>query len=247
VSAKFLIRFDDICPTMNWDTWNRLEEVLDEARVKPIVAIVPDNRDNALVVDPPSSDFWTRARAWQAKGWQIGMHGYQHTWESTESGLLGLNRVSEFAGLSAAVQHQKLSCALELFRQHGLDPQVWVAPAHSFDETTVRILHELGLRIISDGFFWRPVYRFGCIWIPQQLWRLRPLPFGVWTVCYHPNSFAVRDVDELRRDFFRYRKRIVSLEGIVSQRDPTPFGRLDKLGARLWLGAVRVRRAVGHV
>lgn len=36
---------------------------------------------------------------------------------------------------------------------HGIDPTVWIAPAHSFDKNTLIALKlETNIRIISDGF-----------------------------------------------------------------------------------------------
>src|SRR5260370_42375028 len=47
-------------------------------RLKPILAVVPDNQDPMLKVDAPVADFWDRVRQWQARGWTIALHGYQH-------------------------------------------------------------------------------------------------------------------------------------------------------------------------
>ena len=48
MSAKYLIRFDDICPTMKWSTWEKVEDILLRSNVKPILAVVPDNQDPSL-------------------------------------------------------------------------------------------------------------------------------------------------------------------------------------------------------
>ena len=76
--ARYLVRFDDICPTMNWAAWSRIETVLDRHGVAPILAVVPDNRDPKLMVDNSRADFWARVRGWQTKGWTIALHGFQH-------------------------------------------------------------------------------------------------------------------------------------------------------------------------
>ena len=47
---------------------------------------------------------------------------------------------SEFAGLPSEVQEIKLRNAIRIFHQHGVNPQVWIAPGHSFDAATVEIL-----------------------------------------------------------------------------------------------------------
>src|SRR5437016_3724820 len=104
----FVLRFDDICPTMRWDVWSEIEACLVNFGVKPILAIVPDNRDPVLQVDPRVEDFWARARHWQELGWTIALHGYQHLYVARDGGLVTLRKKSEFASLPATEQEEKL-------------------------------------------------------------------------------------------------------------------------------------------
>src|SRR4051794_21040655 len=113
--ARYLVRFDDICPTMDWAKWERVENVLFELGIKPLVAVVPANRDRKLAHSPAREDFWPRIRSWQAAGWSIGLHGFEHRYETDSAGLLGVNAYSEFAALGADVQRAKLRAALEIF------------------------------------------------------------------------------------------------------------------------------------
>ena len=76
--CRYLIRFDDICPTMNWAGWDAIESLLMRHSIRPILAVVPDNRDPKLIVDSPCADFWERVRKWQRAGYAIALHGYQH-------------------------------------------------------------------------------------------------------------------------------------------------------------------------
>ena len=48
--AKYLLRFDDLCPAMNWDTWSEIEVTLVRKGIKPLLAVVPDNQDATLKV-----------------------------------------------------------------------------------------------------------------------------------------------------------------------------------------------------
>src|SRR4051812_1074869 len=106
MSAQFLLRFDDFCPTMNWHVWEQVETILVEAQIKPLIAVVPDNQDAVLDVHPPRATFWQHVRDWQALGWSIGLHGYQHRYVTENPGLMRRNRYSEFAGLDRAVQRR---------------------------------------------------------------------------------------------------------------------------------------------
>ena len=47
-----------------------------------------------------------------AMGWSIALHGYQHLYETNDSGLLGLNKY-EFSGLSYEMQIKKLKMQLK--------------------------------------------------------------------------------------------------------------------------------------
>lgn len=242
MSARYLLRFDDLCPTMDWAAWEPVEAMLVAQGVKPILAVVPDNRDPRLMVAPPAADFWERVRGWQARGWAIGLHGWQHTYVNREPGLLRLNPFSEFAGLDYAEQHEKLSLGLARFAREGVRADAWVAPAHSFDAVTVLALKELGLPVISDGMAFRP-FRDGAgvVWVPQQFARMRAMPWGLWTFCYHLNGSSAADLDDLRRRLARLRPRMISLPEAVAmgQRRRSPADRLVDL---LRQGVSRIRK-----
>ena len=245
--ARYLIRFDDICETMSWSVWDAVESVLRDYDVKPIVAVIPRNRDPHLKIEPPRPDFWDRVRAWKTLGWAIGMHGYEHLYVSPSSGIVGLQPRSEFAGLPATLQREKLERGLAVFHAEGIHPDVWVAPSHSFDRSTVSILNELGIRHISDGLFVNPrIDRDGVMWIPQQFWRFRWAPVGVWTVCFHHNRWSSRGAAEFRRNAGRYLSRISSLRAIAADyadgRQRAPGGLVPYLAGKL-IGARAALRA----
>jgi peptidoglycan/xylan/chitin deacetylase (PgdA/CDA1 family) len=202
---------------MNWHVWNRIEAILSAEAVTPILAIVPDNQDEALKVSPPNTGFWNLAHDWQTRGWTIGMHGYQHRFETREGGILSINNFSEFAGLSSSCQRRKVIAGLSWFEKHGVQSRLWIAPAHSFDRTTLLVLKELGFGHISDGFFLLPATdEYGLMWIPQQLWSFRSRPFGVWTICFHVNRWTDSDVSAFRDNVKRFRNVISSVDEIIA-------------------------------
>jgi predicted deacetylase len=242
VSARYVVRFDDICPTMNWRVWARLEPILNRYGVRPVMSVVPDNQDPSLVIGQERGDFWARVRDWQVAGWTIALHGHQHLYCTQNAGLVGINSYSEFAGLPAQVQRTKLRQGLEIFAREGVRADAWVAPAHSFDEVTVRLLLEAGVSVISDGFHLRPVMRLGATWIPQQLWRLRSLPCGTWTVCYHHNQFDEAAINRFERDIAAYAARIVDFRQLTSSA-VVEWGFLDRAFSWLWRIALKLKHA----
>jgi predicted deacetylase len=218
---QYLLRFDDICPAMNWRVWEEIESVLVERGIKPILAIVPDNRDPGLQVDPPAADFWEHVRAWEEWGWTIALHGFQHRYVSQNAGLVAIRKKSEFAGLPADEQREKLRRGVEILQGEGTTPRVWIAPGNTFDATTVALLPEFGIRTICDGYFRFPyVSPNRMTWVPQQLFCFRPAPSGVWTVCYHHNAWTAAQVRKFREDVDDYSANIASLEEVLEQDAP---------------------------
>jgi predicted deacetylase len=216
MTAKYLIRFDDICPTMNWDIWNQLEAVLIENDIKPIVAVIPDNQDKSFFINEPVSDFWARVKKWQENGWTIGLHGYQHQYLTKKSGLLCLNKQSEFAGMDEKVQYSKLINALKIFQENNITPDIWIAPSHSFDLQTLKVLKKLGLNSISDGFSFRPFRHHNMLWVPQQIWKFRFFPLGVWTVCFHHNPWQQKNLNQFIEDIKKYKYHLTSFKEVKS-------------------------------
>jgi predicted deacetylase len=242
MSAQYLVRLDDICPTMNWSVWARIEPVLAKHGIKPVLAVVPNNRDPKLMIEPARLDFWDRVCAWQAGGWSIALHGFEHLYETRCSGLLGINSYSEFAGLPYDAQRAKLDQALAVFARHGVRADAWVAPAHTFDASTVKALLELGIDVISDGFYSRPVKRLGALWIPQQMWRFRPMPFGLWTICYHHNRFGEEGIRRFQLDITRFASAIVSMDQVIRDYSIKESNFLDATLALTWLATLRFKR-----
>ena len=245
MTAKYLIRFDDMCSTMNWDVWSEVEQILIEAKVRPILSVIPDNHDESLRIICRDIPFWGKVKTWQQKGWTIGLHGYQHRYVTKDPGIIGLNKRSEFAGLPIEEQERKISQAVAIFHAQGIHPDIWIAPAHSFDGKTIHILQKYGVRSINDGYYLFPhTDRDGVFWLPQQLWRFRLMPLGVWTVCHHHNRWSKREIRKFRLDVVRYRNDITDVGEIVrlfQGRRPTWA---DRLFSCLFLYSLRTKRFI---
>jgi predicted deacetylase len=239
--ASYIVRFDDICPTMNWSVWTRVESVLRNLDIQPIVAVVPDNQDPTLRVAPERGDFWERVREWQRLGWSVAMHGYQHLYCTSDAGIIALNARSEFAGVPRATQLSRIDSALRIFAEQGVQPSVWVAPGHSFDWTTVECLRSRGINVISDGFYARPVRHRGVIWVPQQLWRFRSMAAGLWTVCNHVNGWCDDAVGAFVTQLRTYRRAITSVSE-VTRRPVNDLRITDSLFASAFGRLVKTKR-----
>lgn len=189
---------------MNPQTWAKLESLFDRFSIKPIVAVVPDNLDPTLILAASDPNFWNRVRSWEEKGWSIAMHGYQHTFHHVDRrGLvLPFYDRSEFAGLSLNEQSEKIRSSWAIFQRERITPDIWIAPAHCFDQTTLAaIKKQTSIRIISDGIAMDQYTEFGFFWLPQQLWNFVEKPSGLWTICLHPNSMRDADINHLEAIF----------------------------------------------
>lgn len=224
MAARYLVRLDDACPTMRRERWDPLERAMDSMDIKPIVGVIPDNRDPRLFCSSPDPHFWDRVRCWQQKGWSIAMHGLHHVYHPHPAGakaLLTIQHHSEFVGVSLEQQQEMIRHALEIFNREGVKPRLFMAPSHSFDANTLHALEEeTDVRMITDGHALAP-YRDGTfIWLPQQLWRFRSLPLGVWSVCLHPNVMSETELTVLLSDLSRYRSAIVDAANLNSESIP---------------------------
>lgn len=199
MKAKYIIRLDDASPTMDREKWSAIENLLDEYNIKPIVAVIPENKDPNMLKDPFDPNFWERVSAWQNKGWHIALHGFDHVYITQESGLVPFNKRSEFAGLSLLEQAEKIKKGIDIFKEHHLDTGIWVAPSHTFDKNTLTALEqESEINIISDGIAIFPYREGNFIWLPQQFWKFRKMPFGLWTACFHPNEIKETELKDLK-------------------------------------------------
>lgn len=212
MTARYLVRLDDACETMDRERWAAVERLLDGLGIRPIVAVVPDNRDPDLMRGPADPAFWDRVRQWQARGWTIAMHGLHHVCHPIDRRQLVVpfHDRSEFAGLGDAAQTELLARSWALFARQGVCPTVWVAPGHAFDRGTVRALKEATpIRVISDGLSMDQFSEAGFTWLPQQLWKPERRRRGLWTICLHPNSMDEAALaalaSALSQPFFRER------------------------------------------
>ena len=217
MSAKYIIRLDDACPVNDQRKWSKVEALLDENNLCPAVAVIPDNQDKDFFYQTSDDDFWSRAAGWEKKGWVIGLHGYQHKYLTKEKGLVGFNKKSEFAGLSYEKQKVKIQKGYNFLLEKGIKPNIWVAPAHTFDDNTLKALLETTeIRTISDGYAFYPYFEKQFLWIPQVLPWYRFQMFGVFTICLHPHFMDDNKIDKFGRILKQHRKQFFDYSFIIA-------------------------------
>lgn len=192
-------RMDDICPQMDMAKFLEYKKLFDKYGIKPLLAIVPDNQDDFLKINDDYPCFWTMMRELQEDGWDIAQHGYQHIYCSNVKGIFSDRKLSEFAGLSYENQVDKIRKGKEILEQNGIITDIFVAPGHSFDVTTLRALKDCGFKYVSDGRSLHPYMYFGLKFIPCRF----GIPFnfpGLNTWCIHANTSTIKDFNRIKKN-----------------------------------------------
>jgi len=241
--ARYLLRFDDLCPTMSKERFDRFMAIVERHSIHPILAVVPDNHDPQLIVDAPDPNFWNRMRALEAYGATIALHGYRHVCGSSGPSLLQRHPQTEFAGVPEDTQREWIRKGLEILRENKLRPRLFVAPRHGFDSVTLRALADEGLPFLSDGFASRPFTRGGVVWIPQQLWEPVQKPRGLWTVCLHANTATRRLEEKLESFLHEHAEQFTSFDEVISPREPAALSWSERVAEAFAMQRVRWRSA----
>lgn len=194
---KYLIRLDDASPFMNKERWKSVEDILNKYSINPLVGIIPNNQDIQTIIEPEDRGFWEKARKWQEKGWSIALHGYNHCCESTNGGINPIHNRSEFAGLPYEKQVEKIRNGYQILLNNNINPSVFFAPSHTYDENTILSLKAASqIRTICDTFSRYPFKdKHDFIVVPCQMGKFRNIPLsGYWTFCFHPNIMTNKDL-----------------------------------------------------
>lgn len=247
VPAEYLLRCDDLCPATPLERWRRVESLIEEFSLQPILAVVPDNRDPELGLSTPDPAFWQRIHALEVSGAVVGLHGYRHICASHGRSLMRLAPTSEFAGVPAQIQRTWIIEGLRILRAHGLNPRIWVAPRHGFDRNTLNALGAEGIALISDGFARIPFRSGGATWIPQQLWGPVNKPKGLWTICVHANTASDADISALRAFLNAHADQFTSIDRVLFRSQPATLTLAESLYAEAALWRLKASRAVRRV
>lgn len=190
---KIAVRMDDITPEMDWKSFEEFKSLLDRYQIKPLIGVVPDNQDPNLNRDQKGYDhpeFWELIRQLQKQGWTIAMHGYRHVYTTKKGGLFPLNNFSEFAGLDYERQKAMLSEGKRILQERGIHTDIFMAPAHSYDQNTLRALKSTGFTGLTDGFGKRPYTWRGITFYPISFRLSGSLKKeqGMTTMVVHTNT-----------------------------------------------------------
>lgn len=203
---------DDITSDMDWEKFYFFQELFEKAGITPLLGVVPECRDVKLHCGEPHEDFYEMMRQLQAKGYSFAIHGCYHLYTTKKGGLFPLNNLSEFAGIPYEKQKEMLAFGKKKLKEQGIDTDIFMAPAHSYDKNTLRALRELGITKVTDGFGKAPYTCKGLTFYPISFLLGRSLKQkdGVTTLVLHANTVTEADKERYRRIFEEYGKHMIS-------------------------------------
>lgn len=240
--SSICFRIDDVHPKMDWEKFSKFMSLLEEYGIYPLLGVIPACRDESICQSENKQDFWKIMKNYQDDGHVIAMHGYDHIYITKEMGIFSINEFSEFAGVSEKIQEEKIEKGKLELEDKGIYTNVFMAPGHSFDDTTIDILQKYGFKYITDGFQKKPYKRKGITFIPVVLnirdVEKKRLPGNIITLVVHTNSMDDRLLQRYRSICELHKGKLMSYEDVMTL-EPSKYnagfekkkvGRIHRMG-----------------
>ncbi len=226
ISMQIIIRLDDIAPGMDFAKFHRMRELLEKYNIKPIIGVVPECRDENLCIGSEQDGvyFWQMVHKLKSAGWIVAQHGTYHVYETENSGLLGINPFSEFAGLPYEVQFKRLKEGKDILERRGIFTDIFMAPGHTYDDNTVRALKELGFNAITDGLYDKPYVYKDILCVPCRLQDAGKTK-GFDTLCFHTNLMEEEDFKDLENFIENNRESIITFDAKELEKIAIPWSK----------------------
>lgn len=215
---KVAIRIDDICENMDFGRLERFEAILNKYNIKPLIGVVPCNKDSHLVAGEKKENYETWLKDKIADGYTIALHGCYHEYVTKKGGIFPLNDYSEFAGLSEAKQAEKLDAAIEGLNKLGITSNIFMAPAHSFDNNTIKLLNDRGYKYITDGFGKMPYKYRGMTFLPIAMLKNKDVrkKDGYTTIVIHVGTMQDKDFEYFERFLESIKEQLINYSELLN-------------------------------
>ena len=153
LNSKYIIRLDDACHQMPLEKWEIFEAFFEKKNIKPIVGVVPLNKDKSLG-SQFNENFWQLIKKWENKGWSIAMHGLHHQFHKIKpkNSFFNFGNKSEFVGKSVDNQIEIVQKSIQCFKENNIEPKIFMAPSHTFDLLLMGSVFVLSKKITLHSF-----------------------------------------------------------------------------------------------
>ena len=219
-NTGILIRIDDVCENMNWDLMSKLESLFDNHSIKPVLGVIPNNRDEDFLSFPRNDNFWDQVRKWQDKGWEIVQHGDTHIYDrlcSKKSDYFEYGGGSEFFGHPLDVQEKRIKNGLEKFKREKINIRSFFAPNQTYDENTFIALKNCGINEVIDGYGLMPYTEKNVKFIPQLFEKVVLLPFGIQSTKLHLHIWDENDYKKFENFIKINSKKIITYDQALNK------------------------------
>ena len=219
-NTGILIRIDDVCENMNWDLMSKLESLFDNHSIKPVLGVIPNNRDEDFLSFPRNDNFWDQVRKWQDKGWEIVQHGDTHIYDrlcSKKSDYFEYGGGSEFFGHPLDVQEKRIKNGLEKFKREKINIRSFFAPNQTYDENTFIALKNCGISEVIDGYGLMPYTEKNIKFIPQLFEKVVLLPFGIQSTKLHLHIWDENDYKKFENFIKINSKKIITYDQALNK------------------------------
>ena len=219
-NTGILIRIDDVCENMNWDLMSKLESLFDNHSIKPVLGVIPNNRDEDFLSFPRNDNFWDQVRKWQVKGWEIVQHGDTHIYDrlcSKKSDYFEYGGGSEFFGHPLNVQEKRIKNGLEKFKREKINIRSFFAPNQTYDENTFIALKNCGINEVIDGYGLMPYTEKNVKFIPQLFEKVVLLPFGIQSTKLHLHVWDENDYKKFENFIKINSKKIITYDQALNK------------------------------
>jgi hypothetical protein len=227
----YLLRLDDACEYRDIKNWKIIEELLYYYNIKPIISIIPKCQDKQFIEKYKfDKEYYKQICTWKKYKWTFAMHGLNHVFHRCEGGLNPINEYSEFVNIPLCKQKEMIKEGIEILHSININPKIFVAPAHTFDNNTILALKDVSnIRVINDTIASDIYYKDEIFYIPQQSGKVRILPLRCTCFCYHPNEMIEKDFVRLRNFLKIFQKNFICYDDITfKKRDFTKFDMILK-------------------
>ncbi len=236
-----LIRIDDIAENMNWKLMNKCEVLFDKHNIRPLIGVIPNNKDKELLTFERNNDFWDRVKKWEKKGWEISMHGFTHVYDSETKKMDYFNYGgrSEFFGHSFEEQTNRIQKGIEIFTKNNIEVKSFFAPNHTYDNNTFKALKKCGIKYIIDGYGFYPFTKNDLIFIPQLFYREIILPYGIQATQIHLNTWGEEDFRKFEKLLENNRNKFLDFNNVSKKIKNTIFDKSVNLSLKYALRFLR--------
>jgi predicted deacetylase len=227
-NTGILIRIDDVCENMDWKLMKKLEDLFDEYSIKPVLGVIPNNKDKEFLAFSRNNNFWDQVRKWQDKGWEIVQHGDTHIYDKLcrkKSDYFNYGGGSEFFGHSLEIQIERIKNGLEKFKKERINIRAFFAPNQTYDQNTFIALKDCGITEIIDGYGLMPYTENKIKFIPQLFEKVILLPFGIQSTKLHLHTWKEDDFKSFEKFIKKNSKKILTYDQAISKINDSFFYR----------------------